>query len=224
MNMVLPRVYVGSATAAGSRKLLSAHGITHVLNCCTLPNAHEGKPGAPTYLQLHLSDNSADLPRLGAAMSQGVGFIRDALGSDGIVLVHCHAGISRSCCLAIAYAVWRQRGLSTEDAFEIVRKPREQCDPNLSYMCALKDWERAVADGTVDPPAPIAPRTPRPPRRSRSVAAARDVCSASSAMLTLCVSEASAVARGGAAKAAIRPPQRPQSPSLAPCVGRSYSF
>lgn len=217
MNMVLPRIYVGSATAAGSRKLLSAHGVTHVLNCCTLPNAHEGKPGAPIYLQLHLSDSSADLPRLGAALTQGVAFIRDALASGGVVLVHCHAGISRSCSVAIAYTVWKQKGISSEDAFEVIRKSRTQCDPNLSYMCALKDWERSVADGTVDPPVFTAPPVvPIVSRRSRSVTAARDISSASSAMQTLCVSEAP--------PATIRAPQRPHSPAGASRLCRSYSF
>ena len=29
---------------------LQAHGVTHVVNCATLPNAHEGRPGMPSYL------------------------------------------------------------------------------------------------------------------------------------------------------------------------------
>jgi len=211
MSCVLPRVFVGSAVAAGSRKLLSAHGVTHVLNCCTLSNEHEGKPGAPSYLKLHLSDSPADLPRLGLALALGVAFIHDALSAGGVVLVHCHAGISRSCCLAIAYAVWRQRGgVSSEDAFDIVRKARPQCDPNLGYLCALKDWEKAVQEGTVEPPSPTAPTTPPLVRRSRSLVAGRTI---SVAMRSLRVSRAEAAisTRADAAGQLLRPPAFPRT-------------
>lgn len=228
--MVLPRLYIGSAAAAGSRKLLAAHGVSHVLNCCTLPNAFEGEPNAPVYLQLHLSDSAADLPQLGAALTQGVAFIHAALLGGGVVLVHCHAGISRSCCLVIAYTVWRQRGLTSEDAFDLVRRSRPQCDPNLGYLCALKDWEKAVADGTVEPPRPTTPLPPSVAQRSRSVMVARDVSAASSALQALCVNEPGAPAAAPPlARPPLRPPPsaRPRSPGAAPKpppLGRANSF
>ena len=152
LGHVFGRLYVGSAAAAGSRRLLSAHGITHVLNCCRLPNALEGAEGAPSYLQLHLSDSTADGPRMASAVRRGVAFVDSALCSGGGVLIHCHRGISRSCALAIGYAVWRER-ITAEAALELVRRARPQCDPNLSYLCALKEWERQCLGGAVSPPA-----------------------------------------------------------------------
>uniref|UniRef100_A0A7S4BLI3 Protein-serine/threonine phosphatase n=1 Tax=Chrysotila carterae TaxID=13221 RepID=A0A7S4BLI3_CHRCT len=152
MSEVLPRLYVGSVVAARSRAVLCSHGISHVLNCCTLPNAHENTPGGPKYLQLNLSDSASDLPRMHSAITEGVQFIHAALGSGGSVLVHCHRGISRSCTLVIAYMIWSNRD-SLDAAFARVRKHRPVCDPNLNYLCSLKEWEQEVLRAA--PPKPL---------------------------------------------------------------------
>jgi len=165
MAQVLPQLHVGAVSAARSRAVLLSYGITHVLNCCTMPNAHEGRADSPKYLQLSLRDSHVDMPRMGSAIRDGVQFIHAALQDGGTVLVHCHRGISRSCTLVIAYIIWAQRK-PLEAAFDFVRAARPQCDPNLSFMCALKDWELQVL--AEPPPQPIRPRQPGL-LRSRSV-------------------------------------------------------
>jgi len=147
ISEVLPKLYVGSAVAAQSSSLLLAHGITHVLNCCTLPNTFEDMAGGPTYLRLGLMDSLADLPRMGEAIETGVQFIHAALTAGGAVLVHCHKGISRSCTLAMAYIMWSQHK-TAEDAFSAVRAKRRCCDPNLGYLVTLKDYEVKVSSDT----------------------------------------------------------------------------
>ena len=98
--------------------------------------------------------------RLPAAFEAGVEFIFNALRGGGTVLVHCHRGISRSCTLVMAFLVWSQRR-TADEAFQMVRAKRRQCDPNLSYICALSDWankcraaeaEEAETVGTEPPP------------------------------------------------------------------------
>ena len=68
--------------------MLQARGVTHVLNCCTLPNFHEGAADGQ-YLRLGLLDSVADLPRMMDALQLGA-FIADGLGGGGTVFVHCH--------------------------------------------------------------------------------------------------------------------------------------
>ena len=174
MSLIAPRLYIGGEVAARSLEMLQARGVTHALNCCTLPNFHEGDADGPEYLRLGLLDSVADLPRMMDALRLGVAFIADGLGGGGTVFVHCHRGISRSCTLVIAYLM-RARGASAEATFDDVRRARGVCDPNLGYLCTLKEWERldddeagtpAAADGGGAAAAPARAAASASPRRS----------------------------------------------------------
>jgi len=143
MSLVGRSLYVGDETSAVSRAALHHAGVTHILNCTTRPTALEGEPGAPLHRRLDLVDSVADLPRMPAALSSGVEFIRTAIGGGGCVLVHCHRGVSRSATLAIAYLV-QSTQQPAEVVFEAMRKQRRIVDPNLAYWCAIKEWERKV--------------------------------------------------------------------------------
>ena len=149
MSLVSPSLYVGDETAAASPARLMENGITHVLNCTSKPNAAlepaAGSVGAPSigYLRLDLLDNTSDLPRMQQVLRAGVDFICAAQAQGGTVLVHCHRGISRSCTLAMAYLIETQQR-PAEAVFDSLRASRRICDPNLSYWCALHEWEKAV--------------------------------------------------------------------------------
>ena len=125
-------------------------------------------PEADTASHLGLRDNVSDLPRMQSALTRGTDFISSALESGGTVLVHCHRGISRSPCLAIAYLV-RSTMQPVTTVFEKMRARRHVIDPNFGYHLALQEWERRVL-----PPAlrggrssPL-PRMPTPPMLSDS--------------------------------------------------------
>lgn len=142
ISRVLPSLYIGSAAAAADAPLLSSIGITHVLNCCTLPNPPASRDLA--LMQLHLTDTTADLPRLSNALSRGVAFIQRALAEGGRVLVHCHRGISRSCSLVAGYIISTHH-ISSELALELIRRHHPPCDPNLTYLVSLQEWERSTS-------------------------------------------------------------------------------
>ena len=143
MSLVAPNIYIGDEHAAASLAALRDAGVTHVLNCTHLRSSLDGVEGAPQHLQLHLLDNTSDLPRMAAALTKGVDFITSALDKGGTVLVHCRAGISRSATLVIAYLV-RATQQPVDAVFERVRAKRRVIDPNLGYMVALQEWERRV--------------------------------------------------------------------------------
>ena len=134
---------MGDEHAAASLSRLKARGITHVLNCTDQPSPLAGALGAPMHRMLGLLDSTQDAPHLPHALKVGVEFIHSAVQSGGTVLVHCQRGISRSCTLAMAYLIWAHQR-PAEDVFEELRQLRRCCDPNLSYWCALKEWESAV--------------------------------------------------------------------------------
>lgn len=58
---------------------------------------------------------------------------------DGIVLVHCNAGVSRAPTVCIAYLM-KKLNLSVEDAMELVKDARPDTEPNPGFMRQLKEY------------------------------------------------------------------------------------
>lgn len=67
----------------------------------------------------------------------------DVKASGGKVLVHCHAGISRSATICMAYLMATLR-LRMEDAYEHVKSRRKIISPNFSFMGQLLSFESQV--------------------------------------------------------------------------------
>jgi protein-tyrosine phosphatase len=88
------------------------------------------------------------------------------------VLVHCWAGVSRSCALVAAYLIRAQR-LPVEAALARVRAARPLANPNLGFRLQLHALERRVlgapsearddAEGKADGTSAQPPPQPQPP-------------------------------------------------------------
>lgn len=63
-------------------------------------------------------------------------YIAEKLNQKINVLVHCHAGISRSASIVIAFLM-RNKSISLEEAFKIVKSKRPRIKPNEAFIKQL---------------------------------------------------------------------------------------
>ncbi|SPP89828.1 blast:Dual specificity protein phosphatase 12 [Drosophila guanche] len=70
-----------------------------------------------------------------------VNFISSALDQQGIVLVHCYFGVSRSTSTVIAYMM-KRHNLNFQPALELVKAKRRFVQPNSGFINQLKLFQR----------------------------------------------------------------------------------
>merc|ERR1740121_630919 len=75
-----------------------------------------------------------------------VDFIMEALAKGGCVLVHCHAGQSRSATIVAAYLMRKER-LGASEAVESIRLCRPQIHPNTGFVDQLNALELRLGLG-----------------------------------------------------------------------------
>jgi protein-tyrosine phosphatase len=106
---------------------LKEAGITHILQV-----AQDIRPCFPkdfVYKVINIPDtsNSSLIRYFPAAIS----FIQEGVNKGG-VLVHCHAGVSRSATCVIAYLMQNKK-MSFNDAFQFASKRRPVIFPNMGF-------------------------------------------------------------------------------------------
>lgn len=125
---------IGSETHAQDITLLNTLKITHILNVTPNETLEEVKIGREI-LQIPIFDSISQ--NILEYLPRAIKFIHTARTTPNAkLLIHCHAGISRSVSFAIAYVMWAERK-SFEDAIAIIHKHRPCASPNLNFMGQL---------------------------------------------------------------------------------------
>lgn len=134
-DIIEPNLYLGSASSAKDVEWLADHNIRRILNVGATP-ARRPIPGI-AYDNISVDDvSTADLAQY---FAEGYEFIRRGLAAGEGVLVHCHAGISRSPTMVAAYLM-RSRGLSAPSALALVRAARPVVSPNEGFVQQLASF------------------------------------------------------------------------------------
>ncbi|KAF8922069.1 protein-tyrosine phosphatase-like protein [Mucidula mucida] len=131
-------LYIGNKNEAESQTIRSRYGITHVLS--VYPNVDASRINLPPSQHLILKvedDDSSDLLR---EFSTTYDFIEGASLDNGIVLVHCAQGISRSSTVVAAYLI-RKRAMTAGGALDFIRKARPWMQPSLTFLTQLDIYE-----------------------------------------------------------------------------------
>ena len=138
MDKITDRIFIGCYTAAQNLDFGNRHSITHVLNCT--PDPHRGLSDLKVR-QLNIHDGNEVTPE---NIRFAIDCIEEAVHNGGRILVHCHAGISRSTSMVLAF--FMHNGFSWDEALEIVRRARPQAWPHPAIERSIKKFF-----GTIDP-------------------------------------------------------------------------
>lgn len=159
LDLIVDRIFMGRLVDACNPDLIIAHKISHILSVCPAePCFREGllppieKAGLSitlrdrlehwksewkdiVYEQCSISDNDdADISR---HFQKAFAFIDNVLSSNpnNQLLVHCHAGVSRSSTIVIGYLV--HKGDDLDEAYTKVKTRRNIIKPNRGFAKQL---------------------------------------------------------------------------------------
>uniref|UniRef100_A0A8D0LCR1 Dual specificity phosphatase 16 n=1 Tax=Sphenodon punctatus TaxID=8508 RepID=A0A8D0LCR1_SPHPU len=144
---ILPHLYLGCQRDVLNKELMQQNDISYVLNASNtcpkpdfIPESH--------FLRVPVNDSFCEkiLPWL----DKSVDFIEKAKASNGRVLVHCLAGISRSATIAIAY-IMKRMDMSLDEAYRFVKEKRPTISPNFNFLGQLLDFEKMIKNQTGQP-------------------------------------------------------------------------
>lgn len=134
---ILPHLYLGCRKVAACLPSLKASGIGNILNVTSsVPNKFVA--AGLTYKQIAVED-SHDVNML-QHLPEAFAFIEKARMSDERVLVHCHAGMSRSVTVILAYLM-KFYNHTLDSAYEHVKQIKSDISPNFSFMGQLLEYE-----------------------------------------------------------------------------------
>jgi len=139
MNKILPGLFIGNFRDAKDEEQIKANGITHILA------AHDdAKPYLKSikYKCVDVADNPT--ANLSEHFKECITFIHEARKNNGSVLVHCIAGVSRSCTLSAAYVIIVSE-LSWNEAIDVIRCVRECVNPNYGFQKQLQTFDLLYA-------------------------------------------------------------------------------
>lgn len=143
---ILPHLYLGCRKVASCLPSLKENRITRVLNVTSsIPN--QFKDDGFTYKQIAVEDShEVDMLKY---LPEAFHFIEEAKMCGEKVLVHCHAGMSRSVTVIIAYLM-KYYNHTLDSAYEFVKQRKPNISPNFSFMGQLLEFECSLRPSPAD--------------------------------------------------------------------------
>eukprot|EP01080_Neovahlkampfia_damariscottae_P012222 gene12222-5808_t len=129
-------LFLGCWKDAKNIKSLEAMKITRILNVTN--DIHKNHSN---FIVKNISILDTPKTNISKYFDESFDFIDDALKKKEKILVHCHAGRSRSATIVIAYLMKHQQ-ISLKEAVEYVKLKRKIIRPNDGFMKQLKTFEQ----------------------------------------------------------------------------------
>ncbi|KAG5654417.1 hypothetical protein H0H81_002606 [Sphagnurus paluster] len=137
MNEVTPGLWIGDLPSALDVEKLRGHGIQCILS------AMRGRLMIKqTFIRYQIQLDDTEDEDILRHLLPSIEFIRAELEKGRGVLVHCHAGISRSATVMAAYLMYSKH-LDTEAALQMIRSVRPNIEPNQGFLRQLEIFHQA---------------------------------------------------------------------------------
>lgn len=144
-NKVREKLFIGCQDSARNKLSLKMNKISHILNLTG------GKPVFRDDFTYYIVEKLDDTPfqDLLSHIPACISFIEKGIQEGTGVLVHCAAGVSRSCSIVMAYLMKSER-ISQTEALSIVKTARPIVSPNCGFKKQLGMWEEMhyILEGT----------------------------------------------------------------------------
>jgi protein-tyrosine phosphatase len=160
LDEIVPGLFLGNLEQAFNPTCLQNHKITHIVNVCQSENVFEHGIEkalervnqlhrldefsgfvAPQYIRVALADQPTE--PIYTHFDRVFQFIDLAQSKqDSRILVHCHAGISRSSSIVIAYLMYRYQYV-LDEAFLRVKEKRAKIRPNPGFCVQLIEYHKS---------------------------------------------------------------------------------
>jgi hypothetical protein len=138
-TLIVPGLYLGNIESAYNKHRLRELGVSHIVSIIENPAPY---PDRFLYYLVELPD--IETTNLFAHFDDACRFIDSAVVDSGrSCLVHCHAGMSRSATIVIAW-IMKTFLLCAKDAEEFVRDQRPIILPNSGFLNQLQQWENEL--------------------------------------------------------------------------------
>ncbi|CDW78718.1 leucine rich repeat and phosphatase domain containing protein [Stylonychia lemnae] len=139
IDQILPNLYMSNVYAAENQQILQELKITHIV---TVSAGIKPKyPSFYNYKVILVDDN----PKFDVKQYfwDAIQFVEDAVQNNGVVLIHCAAGMSRSAAITIAYLMWKNKW-TFKEAYDFGRSKRNKMFPNLGFQSQLRMFESEI--------------------------------------------------------------------------------
>ncbi|KAJ8403385.1 hypothetical protein AAFF_G00351570 [Aldrovandia affinis] len=136
IGIIKPYLLLASQDAAQDLDTLRTFKVSHILNVAY------GVENTFPDLFVYKTLNILDLPDtvITSYFQECSQFIDRAKAENGVLLVHCNAGVSRSASVVIGYLMSRD-GLTFNEAFASVKSARPAICPNPGFLEQLKNYK-----------------------------------------------------------------------------------
>jgi len=136
-EVVPGKIHLGTLSDANSKSFRANNSITAILTVMAKPLS-TGITAKLKYMHIAADDN------VHQDLSQYFEEAADFIEKEKTVLVHCHAGISRSTTICAAYLI-RKHGWSLGKTLEFIRQRRSCASPNFSFLGQLEAFAKQYA-------------------------------------------------------------------------------
>ena len=143
---IFPWLYLGSFNNACDIEELERIKATHVLNCAYECN-NENLP--KDIKELHLKLYDYEEFDISGFFEKAIDFINQCKSEEGVLLVHCKLGVSRSAALVLSYLI-KNMGYTVDSALQFLVQKRDRVNPNKGFIKQLYSYEQLNNEKKID--------------------------------------------------------------------------